>query len=131
MFVNKPLPDYLVGKELGQLKLENIFKEIVFLAPKVYALITEDQNEIVKVKGITQEALTKEGIHYDNLAKLLIQGSSRALTQDKWYKNIMEGTITISDIAYTLKATSNKRLPIYIDGVYEKTIPYNYNQIEK
>jgi DNA polymerase type B, organellar and viral len=129
--IDSPLPEALVGNKLGQVKLEYVIKKAVFLAPKVYALITEDQNEIVKVKGITQEALTKEGIHYDNLAKLLIQGSSRALTQDKWYKNIMEGTITISDIAYTLKATSNKRLPIYIDGVYEKTIPYNYNQIEK
>jgi DNA polymerase type B, organellar and viral len=54
LFVNKPLPNNLVGKELGQLKLENIFKEIVFLAPKVYAGIYEINNiihELIKVKG--------------------------------------------------------------------------------
>jgi hypothetical protein len=42
----------------------------------------------------------------------------------------MGGTITISDIAYTLKVTSNKRHAIYIDGVYERTAPYNYSEIE-
>jgi len=42
----------------------------------------------------------------------------------------MAGTINVSDVAYTLKVTSNKRHAVYIDGVYEKTIPYNYSEIE-
>ena len=39
MVVNKPLPDWMVSKtELGKFKLENIYKKIVFLGPKIWAL---------------------------------------------------------------------------------------------
>jgi DNA polymerase type B, organellar and viral len=51
IFTDKPLPDFMVGKELGQLKLEYIFKEAVFLGPKIYAGVTTDNNYICKVKG--------------------------------------------------------------------------------
>jgi len=49
---NVPLPDWMVGTELGQVKLEYVVKKAVFLAPKVYALVTEDGQEIIKVKGL-------------------------------------------------------------------------------
>jgi hypothetical protein len=35
----------------------------------------------------------------------------------------MEGTLTVADIAYTLKCTSNKRQVIYIEGIFENTEP--------
>jgi hypothetical protein len=34
--INKPLPSKYIGTELGKMKLEHIFKEALFLAPKVY-----------------------------------------------------------------------------------------------
>ena len=37
--IDKPLPDYYIGKELGKLKLDYIYNEAVFLPPKVYELI--------------------------------------------------------------------------------------------
>ena len=43
----------------------------------------------------------------------------------------MEGTITIADVAYTLKCTSNKRQAIYIEGIFENTEPYNYDDIKE
>ena len=123
-------PDELVGNNLGQLKLEYVLDKAVFLAPKVYGLITEDGGEIIKIKGITPNAIANEDIHFNDLALLLNQDSSREFTQEKWYKSITQGTITVSDIAYTLKATSNKRRPVYVDGIYEDTTPYFYNEIE-
>nr|YP_009517257.1 DNA polymerase [Tephrocybe rancida]YP_009517278.1 DNA polymerase [Tephrocybe rancida]AYE93167.1 DNA polymerase [Tephrocybe rancida]AYE93168.1 DNA polymerase [Tephrocybe rancida] len=43
IYINKPLPDYLVSssakQELGKMKLEMIGEKAVFLAPKVYALL--------------------------------------------------------------------------------------------
>jgi hypothetical protein len=128
--IDSPLSDNLVGKALGQVKLEHIIKNAVFLAPKVYGLITDDNKEIIKVKGVTPEALANESITFDNLTNLLIQNTHKDFTQEKWHKNIMAGTITVSDIAYTLKVTANKRHAIYIDGVYERTAPYNYSEIE-
>ena len=33
--IDKPLPEEYVGNELGQFKLEDIFDEAVYLAPKM------------------------------------------------------------------------------------------------
>ena len=128
--IDSPLSDNLVGNKLGQVKLEYVIKNAVFLAPKVYGLITEDGKEIVKVKGVTPDALTNESITFDNLTNLLIQNTHKDFTQEKWHKSITKGTITVSDIAYTLKVTANKRKPLYVDGYYENTTPYFYNEIE-
>ena len=50
LIVDRPLPDWMVtNNELGKLKLEHFVKEGVFLAPKVYALKTDDGKEIIKV----------------------------------------------------------------------------------
>jgi hypothetical protein len=119
--IDKELPQFMVGDGLGQLKLESVVKRAVFLAPKVYALITLDNLEIVKVKGLKEDVLTD--IH--------IQDSSKDIIQTKWFKKVIEGEITVSDVAYNLKATSNKRAPIYIDGVFENTKPFNYEDIIK
>jgi len=129
-FIDGELPEEMVGKGLGQLKLEYVIKKAVFLAPKVYALVLEDGTEIIKIKGLTSNTILSENIHFSDIANLLIQDSTREFTQEKWFKSITKGTITVSDVAYTLKATSNKRQAVYIDGVYENTTPYFYDQIE-
>jgi hypothetical protein len=49
--IDKALPSYMVGNELGQVKLEHVIKKAVFLAPKVYALVTTDNELIIKCKG--------------------------------------------------------------------------------
>jgi hypothetical protein len=125
---NKPLPDYLVGDKLGQFKLEHVIREAVFLAPKVYGFITTEGREIIKVKGVTKEALYNT--HITDLEKLLLKDSSVVYTQQKWFKNVFEGQISVSDVAYHLKVTSNKRYPIYRGGIFTDTAPYNYNEIE-
>ena len=57
-----------VGKELGKMKLENEFNEITYLAPKVYAGIT-DKGEYSKIKGI------KNKVPYSNIKDLLIKNN--------------------------------------------------------
>ena len=128
--IDRPLPEALVGVMMGQMKLEYVIQKAVFLAPKVYGLITENGEEIIKVKGINPAAIKANNIGFSHLSDLLIVDSSRAYNQEKWYKHILEGTITVSDVAYTLKATSNKRQSVYINGVYEATTPYFYDKIE-
>jgi hypothetical protein len=55
-FFNKPLPQHLVDdKVLGKMKLENICKKAIFLAPKVYCLETIDGKVIYKVKGLSHD----------------------------------------------------------------------------
>ena len=57
IITNKPLDPEFVGDKLGQFKLECIIKRAVFLAPKVYGLITDTGEQIIKVKGLTKETV--------------------------------------------------------------------------
>jgi hypothetical protein len=88
--IDQPLDDSIVGKELGQLKLEHTISRAIFLAPKVYGLITEGGEEVIKVKG-----LSPSDIHIGDLEQLLVNDSSKVFTQDKWYKKVIEGQITV------------------------------------
>ena len=128
---DRPLPQHMIGSELGQVKLEHIINKAIFLAPKVYGLVDVDGNEIIKVKGISHDVASQ--LHIEDLESLLVKDSSREFTQEKWYKKQIEGEITIQDTMYTLKVTSNKRAPLYLydEGVeiYSNTRPYNYNEI--
>jgi len=125
--INKPLPSFMVGSALGQFKLEHVVKRAVFLAPKVYGLVTVDGKEIVKIKGITNEVMPN--IHIGDLERLLILDSTKEIIQEKMYKKVIEGEISIQEIAYTLKTTSNKREAIYVNGVFNATKPYYYDEI--
>lgn len=73
--INKPLHDSMIGSALGLMKLENVINKAVFLAPKVYALITNDGKEIVKVKGLSHDVISK--LTFNDLEVLLIKDSSR------------------------------------------------------
>jgi hypothetical protein len=129
--IDKELPAELVGKKLGQVKLEHIIKRAVFLAPKVYGLEDVDGNTTIKIKGVTSKA--SENLNIDSLQSLLIQDSSIELKQFKWFKKVLKGDININEVLYKLRSTSNKREAIFRneDGIniYSSTKPYNYNNI--
>jgi len=127
IIIDQPLPDKIVGTELGQLKLEHIIERAVFLAPKVYGLITDKGEEIIKIKGVTKEIVSE--VNIDDLDNLLYKDSTKEFTQEKWFKRILEGEITIDDVVYTLKVTSNKRKAIYTDNIFSDTIPFKYEDI--
>ena len=124
---NAALTEDMVGKNIGQLKLEHTIKKAVFLAPKVYAFVTVDGQEIVKVKGVTQDA--KSDIDFSTIDNLLVKDSSKEFSQEKWYKKTLAGEITVGDVAYNLKATSNKRFSIYERNRFVGTKPYHYDDI--
>ena len=128
---NKPLPKELIGDNLGQFKLEHTIKKAVFLAPKVYALINNQGEEIIKVKGLTKDTLPE--INFETLENLLIKDSSLEFTQDKWFKKIIAGEIEVDQVAYTLKNTSVKRAHIHtnVEGkeIFTNTRPYDYDEL--
>lgn len=123
---DRPLPSFMVGNALGQFKLEYIIRRAVFLAPKVYGLITTDGQEIIKVKG-----LSPADVKIQDLENLLVKDSSKEFNHTKWYKKVIAGEITVTDVAYTLKVTSNKRQAIYIDNMFSNTKPFKYEEIIK
>ena len=135
--IDKQLPKKLVGSKLGQLKLESEIEKAVFLAPKVYAFVTTDGEEVIKVKGINKEVIKNEGFNFEMMRALLIRHSRFTFTQEKWFKKMYEGDISILEVSYNLKVTANKRELIYETyqtdlgplDVFVNTRPYNYNNI--
>lgn len=104
--LDKPLPNEYVGGELGQLKLEHIFDEAVYLAPKMYGGKTHEY-EYVKIKGL------KNPIPFNELIKLLRKGNTIQKPNQKWYRSIANSNILIKDELYTLSVTESKRQILY------------------
>nr|YP_010697821.1 hypothetical protein P1S03_mgp24 [Porodaedalea chrysoloma]WCF76782.1 hypothetical protein [Porodaedalea chrysoloma] len=110
-------PKY-TGTELGKLKLEHVFNEVIYLAPKVYAGKT-DSYEYVKIKGL------KNPISLNEMKPLLNKDESLKINQDKWYKHIDKGLISVKNEIYTLIITDNKRELIFNEKrIFKDTKPY-------
>jgi hypothetical protein len=105
-------PSFISSTQLGKLKLEGIYDQALFLAPKVYSLKNESE-EVIKIKGLTKDAIKNNKITIDTLELLLSKDHKLAFTQTKWFKNISESSIQLLDQVYTLQATENKRELIY------------------
>jgi DNA polymerase type B, organellar and viral len=118
---------FIHDTKLGKLKLENISKKAIFLAPKVYYLITENDNHIYKVKGLTH----KVKLTLTDFENLLIKESFLKKEQSKWRRNLSEGNISILNEVYTLQVTSNKRKLIFENGKLIGTKPYIINSIKE
>jgi hypothetical protein len=122
--INTPLPDHLVGKELGQMKLEYNFIEATFLAPKVYGGLYSDNNQL---KSITKVKGFKNKLDYYELKSLLTKDNSLKLNQTKWFKNIENANISIKEQLYTLIPTDNKISFIYKNKILVNTKPFIIN----
>lgn len=123
--INKPLPSKYIGKELGKMKLEHIFTNAIFLAPKVYGGIT-DSYEYIKIKGL------KNPITFEEMKPLLIKNKSVEIKQEKWYRNIPLGNINIKQEIYTLMVNNLKRKLIYDENnKFIDTTPIYLNNKKK
>jgi len=129
IFIDRPLPDHMVGKELGQMKLEYVFTDCVFLGAKIYAGITEDGRYICKVKGFKDA----KSIPLEEMKSLLVKDSSLKLKHNKWFRDLAEGNILIKEQVYELSRTENKREFIYKNNVAVDTRAFalNYSRIIK
>jgi hypothetical protein len=112
---------YLLHNELGGLKLERIFSEFIALAPKLYGGILEDKTEFkVKVKGF------KDRVEFDILKNLLFNDEkSFLLNQNKWFRSIKKGEISIKSSPYTLELNENKRR---LDLTNLRTLAYHFTE---
>ena len=106
----------------------------------MYSVITDKDIPITKIKGLSKE-ITKTGVvSIDKADFLLFKHEHLELSNERWYKKMYDGEITIAEQLYHLKSTSNKRQPVYIQLIdsksgelkdfYHTTLPYNYKDIE-
>lgn len=108
---DKPLPDNLIGKNLGQMDLENTYSKFITFGPKFYAGVTSEGKEIVKVKGLSHNVLPS----FSELELLLDKGKYLEKEQTKVFKDVGLSEITLQNLPYILKPTDNKRDFVY-DG---------------
>jgi len=132
IFTNAPLPKHFISNKLGDLKLEYIFKDSVFLGPKMYAGLTIEDKLVVKFKGFKNT----NKLSLLDIKTLLVQDIDTKLTHTKWFKNLFEGTINVLDSNFTLRMTANKRNVNYVNGIATTTTPFTLkinesNKLEK
>lgn len=120
VFSSIPLPEYLIGWELGKMKLEYVADRAVFLAPKVYGTQFKDGSFKLKIKG----SKNNSEVSFADLENLLYKESNLKLNQEKWYRSFSQSTINIRKTLYTLKVTENKRALIYTNNKFCYTKPF-------
>lgn len=75
-FFTKPLPEEFVGSGLGQMKLKNVFKEGYFIAKKLYCCVRENEETVIKAKGVGVNVDTNKSILSKSDFETLLKGDS-------------------------------------------------------
>jgi DNA polymerase elongation subunit (family B) len=99
------LPYYLIGRNLGQLKLENKVKKAYFISGKTYLLETEEGRIVKKAKGVDSKSLT-----LDDYINMYINNKNVTAIKRQSKSDFIEGSVKIYDKNVTLSYNSyNKR----------------------
>ena len=124
IFTDTKLDSKMVSdKELGKYKLLDIIHECVFLAPKSYSYINNNNNEIVSFKGLLKSKL--KNISFLDLKNKLQKDSS--LTVSDVYLPVKSNLKKLivkdfkSNYIYTFK--TQKYIKIFKDNMFIKTEP--------
>lgn len=118
-FFEKPLPDHMVGPNLGQMKLEYKFKDAFFLAPKLYGFIKENGDPVVKAKGVGKFPYEKiKALYYESKPITVFN------SEDIWLKDLNEFKIKIEsrDIQITGKFVKREKI-FNAEGLWVVTRP--------
>ena len=90
----------------------------------LYDVLKNPNEEIIKIKGLNKESIKKNNIDIELLEDLLIHDNLLQLPQNKWYKHIERGNISILNQLYTLRVTGNKRRLVYENDILIRTNPF-------
>ena len=126
-----------IGSELGKFKLEHVISKGIFIAPKVYGLVTKDNKTILKVKGLSQQSASN--ISVNELGMLLISKASMTIENLRTSRNMYTGKVGVLNSSYNLMSSSSKRVPIYEEvgnlsygepvSFLKYTRAYNYDDV--
>jgi hypothetical protein len=88
----------LVGKGLGQFKLEYLIKEGYFMSNKTYCLLLNNGETIIKAKGVSKDSLTVEDFKTMYYNTTNVKGTKNQST-----RNYKEGSVLIESKKIILK----------------------------
>ena len=106
IILNKKLNDKYIGKELGKFKFEFEIKEGFYHSKKFYLIVKEDNEIIIKAKGIDNK--NKE-LNYKCFIDLF-KGKNIKIKQIQFNKNYKTMKIHINNIEKEIKGINNPKL---------------------
>lgn len=121
---NRKLPDEMVGRDLGQLKLEYNIKKASFIPSKTYMLELHDGKRIKKAKGVSSDSLDKSD--YKNM---YFKNQDVEATKGDTHINYERGTVNIKTKQAMLHYNAyTKRQKIYNNNnLWVDTMPFVYD----
>ena len=125
---NKPIQPYLIGKNLGQFKLEYEIKEGYFISNKTYCLVLHDGTTIIKCKGVINNSLT-----LDDFKEMYFSSKDVKGIKTNSIVNLSKGSVIIENKNILIQHDAyKKRTKIFNNkGLWVETKPIIYNNIVK
>jgi len=115
--LEKPLDPKYVGNEIGKFKFEGHISKGYFISPKLYCLILNNGEIVIKSKGVPKNYLTEkdfEGFLY---------GIEKNISVHRFVKKISESTVSYRNLNYKISPQILKREPIFDNGLIIDTKP--------
>jgi len=81
--INKKLDSKYISGDIGKFKLQDIFKEVVYLAPKVYGYINKEDKIEILIKGYKSKLMQD----FNKFKSLLKKDEYHKINQNKLYKD--------------------------------------------
>jgi len=103
IFLKKPLEDKYIGNGLGQFKFEGKIKKGYFISPKLYCLITDNGETLIKSKGVDSEKLKVEDF------LLLLEGKDIKVPSQKFNTNWNDFNVNMTNLDINLSPKFLKR----------------------
>lgn len=101
-----------IGDNIGQIKYEGLFKEAVYLAPKLYVTEIDRDNKTVeksKARGLKDSSL----FTLEQAKSLLHKNTLITINQEKWFRNFEKSEIKVKSEAFTIQSINTKREALY------------------
>lgn len=113
-----PLDPKYVGDELGQFKLVAKIKRAYFISPKLYCLILESGETIIKSKGVDSKHLTEQDFIE------MLHGCNKSISINRFVKDLKKSVVHYEKSTYLITPQILKRNVVYKDGLIVNTKPF-------
>lgn len=124
IILNKPLPNELVGSKIGQFKLvhDNIV-EAYFPTSKIYALVLDTGEEVLKFSGLNKGSYTIQHI------KALLEKETIKIVNKRQVKDLYSSLYQEKEIEMNISSNYDKRIKLYKKPKFvEKGVDKNKQQ---
>jgi hypothetical protein len=119
LVLKHPLDPKYVGDGLGQFKLVGKIKRAYFISPKLYCLILENGDTIIKSKGVDSKHLTEQDFIE------MLYGCNKLIPIHRFVKDFKKSIVHYEKSTYLITPQILKRNVIYENGLIINTKPYH------